>query len=418
MIAFWSIAALLLAGALCFLLLPLMRKRDEAGGVSRDAVNVSVYRDQLRELDADLESGVITRQRHGESLREIEPRLIEDTTGTEVVTGRYSGARGTAAAVAVGVPALAIGLYLMLGTPQTLDTDSLAAGSTPHGIEERQIEAMVGKLAARLQASPDDPQGWVMLARSYRALERFREASDAYAKAAALVPNDAHLLADYADALAMAQGQRLQGEPEKLIARALAIDPDHVKALALAGSAAFARQDYAGAVVHWERLVSVAPAESGLAQVARSSLDEAKKLAAGARAPGAVPPTARAAPAESAPPARGSSVSGVVQLAPQVASMVMPTDTVFIFARPAEGSRMPLAIMRAQAKDLPLKFTLDDDSAMVAGAKLSSQRLVVVGARISRSGSAVAQPGDVQGYSAPVAPGAAGLRIVISEVAK
>ncbi len=418
MIAFWSIAALLLAGALGFLLLPLMRKRDEAGGVSRDAVNVSVYRDQLRELDADLESGVITRQRHGESLREIEPRLIEDTTGTEVVTGRYSGARGTAAAVAVGVPALAIGLYLMLGTPQTLDTDSLAAGGTPHGIEERQIEAMVGKLAARLQASPDDPQGWVMLARSYRALERFREASDAYAKAAALVPNDAHLLADYADALAMAQGQRLQGEPEKLIARALAIDPDHVKALALAGSAAFARQDYAGAAVHWERLVSVAPAESGLAQVARSSLDEAKKLAAGARAPGAVPPTARAAPAESAPAARGSSVSGVVQLAPEVASMVVPTDTVFVFARPAEGSRMPLAILRAQAKDLPLKFTLDDDSAMVAGAKLSSQRLVIVGARISRSGSAVAQPGDVQGYSAPVAPGAAGLRIVISEVAK
>ena len=417
MIVFWSIAAVLLAGALAFILVPLMRRRGEAQGITRDAVNVSVYRDQLLELDADLASGVITQQRHGEALRELERRLLDDTTGTAAVTRRASGSWRTAAAVAVGVPAMAIGMYLSVGTPQMLAPDLLAAGGEPHAIDERQIEAMVARLAERLEAAPDDARGWLMLGRSYAALERFKEASAAYAKAVTLVPNDAQLLADYADVLAMAQGQRLQGEPEKLIARALTLDPDNVKALALAGSAAFARKDFAGAVAHWERLARVAPPDSGLAKSVGGSIDEARRHAAGLASPGvaAAPATA---PAATAPAARGAGVSGVVELAPGISAQVAPTDTLFVFARPAEGSRMPLAIMRAQAKDLPLKFTLDDSSAMVAGAKLSSQPLVIVGARISRSGSAVVQPGDVQGYSAPVAPGAAGLRILISEVAK
>lgn len=417
MIAFWVICAVLLASALAFVLVPLVRNRGTAVGVSRDAVNVSVYRDQLRELETDLALGTITQERHDEARREIERRLLEDTAHTAATTARSGGSRRTAGVVALAIPVLAIGVYFTVGTPQLLDPRLLAAGQSPHTIDAQQIEAMVTKLAARLETEPGDARGWMMLGRSYQALDRFKEASAAYARAVAIVPNDAQLLADYADALAMAQGRTLLGEPEKLIARALAIDPDNIKALALAGSAAFSRKDYAQAVVHWERLVKVAPPEAGLGQMAQTSLEEAKRLAAGTHGAGAAP-SATSRPAPVAPPAAAASVSGVVELAPAVAKMVAPTDTLFVFARAAEGSRMPLAIVRAQAKDLPLKFTLDDSSAMAAGVTLSSQKLVVVGARISRSGSAVAQPGDVQGYSAPVAPGAAGLKILISEVTK
>lgn len=429
MIVFWSIAALLLACALGFIILPLIRKSRAAAGVTRDAVNVSVYRDQLRELDADLEAGTMTPERHAETRREIEGRLLEDTAGGAAAAERHaSGAKRAAAAVAISIPALAFGMYFAVGSPQlvSLSKAQLAAGGTAHGFDAQQIEVMVTQLAARLQANPDDAQGWVMLGRTYAALDRFQEASAAYANAASRITNDAQLLADYADVLAMAQGQRLQGEPEKLIARALAIDPDNIKALALAGTAAFVQQDYARALVHWERILRIAPADSELMKSVRASIDEAKKLAGRPGAPSAAAPPAPSAP--SAPPKRAeageaaktsaASVSGVVQLAPELAAKVVPTDTVFVFARPAEGSRMPLAILRAQAKDLPLKFTLDDGAVSMGGEKISSQRLVVVGARISRSGSAVPQPGDVQGFSAPVAPGAAGLRIVISDVAK
>lgn len=414
MSAFPIIAGLLLACAMAFILVPLTRVRRTSSGVTRDGVNVSVYRDQLRELAADLAVGAITQERYDEAVSEIERRLLEDTSTALAATERHAGAGRAALAFGMAVPFFAATLYFLVGTPQALLPQMQAAAprAAAHGPDEQQVEAMIERLAARLEAEPGNAQGWAMLARSYAVLGRFGEASEAYGKLIALVPDDAQLLADYADVLAMAQGRRLEGEPEKLVAKALSVDPNNVKALALGGSAAFARRDYKGALAHWERLVRVAPPGSELAESTRASIQEAKARAGGLDAPAA----------ESAPPARvasaGASVSGIVEIAPELAAKIAPTDTLFVFARAAEGSRMPVAIMRAQAKDLPLRFMLDDRSSMMAGAKLSDQQRVIVGARVSKSGSATAQPGDLQGYSAPVAPGASGLRIVLSEAAK
>ena len=414
MSVFWLIVGLMLACALAFVLVPLMRKRRADAAVTRDAINISVYRDQLRELDADLEAGTLTPGRHEEAVREIERRVLEDTRGSPEGTRPHAGGRGMAIAVGIALPVLAASLYLLVGTPQALAPGGAAPGAGP-GIDVQQFEAMVGQLAARLEKAPENPQGWVMLARSYVVLAKFPEAAKAYANAVARNPGEPQLLADYANALAMAQGGRLEGEPEKLIAKALAVDPDNIKALALAGTAAFDRRDYKAALAHWERIVRLAPPESEFGQSVRASIEEARVLAGGTGK------TAVASPApalKSSPAAAAASISGVVHLAPELAGKVAPTDTLFVFARAAEGSRMPVAVLRARAGDLPLQFTLDDGSSMMPAAKLSDQRLVVVGARISRSGSAIAQPGDVQGYSAPVAPGASGLRIVVSEVAK
>jgi cytochrome c-type biogenesis protein CcmH len=266
-----------------------------------------------------------------------------------------------------------------------------------------------------MEKEPDNVEGWTMLGRSYTALGEFAEAARAYGNAVARSGSDATLLADYADALAMAQGRRLDGEPEKLIERALAIDPQNLKALALAGSAAFERHEYAAAAGYWERILKVLPEDSQFTQSVRASIAEARELA---KQPGAPVSVAGEATASDKAPPAAKAVSGIVQLAPALAARVAPDDTLFVFARAAEGPRMPLAVVRARAKDLPFKFTLDDRNAMAQGMKLSSQKQVIVGARISKSGNATPQNGDLEGVSQPVAIGATGVIVLVNAETK
>ena len=408
MTAFVAIAGLLAVGALAFVVLPLLR-RGSGASLSRNAINVAVYRDQLRELEADLRAGTLAQDQYDRARSEIEARLLQDVNRPDP-TAEAPRAEGSAVAVAIAVPACALVVYLAVGNPQAIVTAQAPPGS-PHGVTEEQVVAMVERLAARMRANPDDPQGWKILARSYAALGRFKEAADAYANAAARVSDDAQLYADYADALAMAQGRTLEGEPEKLIARALEIDPTNTKALALAGTIAFNRKDYAKAADYWERILAVLPPESETAQAARANIAEARALAGGA---GAAPPAAAAA----APAAPGSRVSGTVRLAPELAAKVAPTDTVFVFARAAQGPRMPLAILRRQARDLPISFALDDSMAMTPAMKLSSVEQVVIGARVSKGANATPQPGDLEGLTAPVAVGAERIDVVIDSVVR
>jgi cytochrome c-type biogenesis protein CcmH len=204
----------------------------------------------------------------------------------------------------------------------------------------------------------------------------------------------------------MAQGRHLQGEPERIIAQALKVDPKNVKALALAGTAAFENHDFKGAIAHWRRILEVVPPDSDMAESIRDSISDAEKLGGGAV-------KAKPAPGRAAASAPGA-VSGTVQLAPALAARVAPADTVFVFARAADGPRVPLAVMRKQVRELPAAFNLDDTMAMAPGMKLSDHARVVVGARISKSGSPTPQPGDLEGLSAPVKVGDTGVTVVIN----
>jgi cytochrome c-type biogenesis protein CcmH len=311
------------------------------------------------------------------------------------------------------VCAIAAGGYAWIGTPQALNPAArmAAAAGNDGPVTREQFEAMVEGLATRLKSEPNDAEGWAMLGRSYMVVGRYDQAAPAFKQAVALNGNDAALLADYAGALASVNGRDLEGEPMRLVERALALDPNSVKALLLAGSHAFSRQDFAQALRHWEKLVRLAP-DSQVAQQLQGSIDEARRLAAGGAAS-----VSASAPAAKALAPSATSISGTVTLAPALAAKARPDDTLFVFARAAEGSRMPLAILRKQVKDLPLTFTLDDSLAMSPAARLSSAPQVVVGARISASGQATPQAGDLQGFSAVVAPGTSGLKIEISDVA-
>ncbi len=402
MTAFLVVSALLLAGALFHVLRPLVRARAR-DAVSRDAANIAVYRDQLRELEIDLKAGTLAADQYDKARREIEQRLLEDVGGAAQAV-RPGRARLGAVALGLAIPLCAMLVYWVVGLPQAMIPGALQQADATHEVTDEQIAAMIERLAARLKQSPDNPEGWAMLARSYAAIGRFGEASSAFVEALKRTPDDAQLLADYADALGMAQGRNLRGEPEKLIARALKADPDNVKALALAGTVAFEKKDYSGAVRRWERLLQVAPPGSQLAQSVRSSIEEAQALG-GKSSPG------KASRPEAAGP---GSIRGVARLSPALAARIAPTDTVFIYARAAEGPRMPLAILRKQARDLPVSFVLDDSMAMNPQMKLSSVPRVVITARVTKTAEATARPGDLEGESAPVRVGADRVEVVIN----
>lgn len=383
---------------------------------------------ELAGLQAQHASGKLSRAAFEPARAALEQRIL-----ALVLAPPAGPAAATAAAAAkpsgrllsglgLAVLLLAVGGYLWKGTPgPALDAGTGAAASQSDGQgslpNAEQIAAMTEKLAQRLQDKPEDVEGWSMLARSYSVLGRHAEALQAFAKASSLRPDDASLLADHADSLAVNSSNDLEGEPMKLVQRALKLDPNNLKALYLAGTHAFNQRDYAGAIRQWQKLAEVGPPGNVFVREVESAIAEARRLAG---LPAATPLAAGAAAGAATPaPAAGPGrVSGTVTLSAALAQQAQPDDTVFVFARAAEGSRMPLAILRKQVRDLPLRFSLDDSMAMSPASALSSASHVIVGARISKSGNAMPQPGDLSGQSAAVAVGASGLQIEIRDTVK
>lgn len=421
MIVFWIVAALFAIGALLLLLPPLLR--PNASAVSSGGTNLAVHRDQLREAERDLANDLITPERFEQARAEIQSRVLEDTTATTDAAPVARPARGVAIVLALLIPLGSVVTYLMIGKPDAAAPQlaSAAASSAEgrHSVTAEQIEKMVTALAERLKAEPNNADGWLMLGRSYTALGRYADAAIAMRRAVELTPPDPSLLADFADVLGMAQGKRLAGEPARLVQKALDLDPRHVKALALAGSVAFEAKDYAAARRYWDRLIAVVPPDSPMARSVQQSIAEATALdggpalAAARTAPAAASAAATTAAAPTTAPA--AKLTGTVQLSPALAARVAAGDTLFVFARALEGPRMPLAIVRRSAT-LPFEFTLDDSMAMTPATRLSGASRVVVGARISKSGNATPQAGDLIGQSESVAVVASGVRVTIDRV--
>ncbi len=409
MTLFWVYAALLTAVALAILVTPLVRNRTRTGpAVSREASNLTVFRDQLAELDADLAAGTIGQDQWEAARGDLQRGLLEDAAAPAVAAvPAMTRSKAVTIGVAIAVPLIAVLAYLGLGNPQALDPAKVStAQGAPHQLTGEQIESMVARLAERLEANPDDVEGWIMLARTYSAMGRHDEAAKAFAKAETRFPQNAQLLADYADSLAMTQGQTLVGKPEALVQRALKADGNNLKALALAGTVEFEKQNFAKAAEYWKRMLPLLPADSETGNSVRASIKEAEdKAGAAPRSVVAIAPAATT----------GARLSGTIKLAPALAARAAPDDTVFVLARPAQGSRMPLAAVRVKVKDLPLAFSFDDSMAMSPEAKLSNFAQVVVAARVSKSGNVMPEAGDLEGVSKPVRPRTAGLSVEIAK---
>jgi cytochrome c-type biogenesis protein CcmH len=412
MAVFWILATLMTLAALAFVLVPLLRGRLPSGPSSVEA-NLEVLRGQRREIEADVANGTLPADARAEALAELVGRAQADLAEA----GAPSPAAQKkpwiiAAIVAFALPGLAFGIYLASGTPAATDA-RVSAVDPASSFTEQQIVDMVDSLAKKVRDRPDDAKGWALLARSTAALGRFEESAAAYERLAKLVPDDAQVLADYADALGMAQGKTLVGRPYELIKQALAIDAQNPKALALAGTAALDSNDYATAAGYWEKLASLLPPGSEDEAQVQAILGDVRAKAA---ASGKALPALKAAPATAASTAGAKSVSGLVSIAPEIAAKIGPSDTLFVFARAESGPRMPLAVLRGSARELPLAFALDDTMAMAPNMKLSGATSVRIEARISRTGNATPQPGDLVGASGAVRPGARDVKVVVNRV--
>ena len=412
MAVFWILASLMTALALAFVLVPLLRTASPGAGPSAREVNLEVLRSQRREIDADVANGTLAASEREEALAELLDRAGEDLAARareSPIAARKPWA--SAAIVSIALPLVAFGAYLGLGAPAAIEAPRMARDRAKP--DERQIVAMVESLALKVRERPDDAQGWALLARSMGALGRFKESAEAYERLARLVPNDPQVLADYADALGMAQGRTLAGKPLELARAALAIDARHKKALALAGTASMDARDFPAALGYWQALAAELPRGSEDETQVRAIMDEVRTKAAAAGKP--LPAAKMPERAQASTPA-AQSVSGSVTVAPAVAAKVGAADTLFIFARAEGGSRMPLAVLRATARELPMRFALDDTMAMTPAAKISGASAVRIEARISRSGNATPQPGDLVGSSTVVKPGARDVAIVVDKV--
>lgn len=400
MTVFYIVAALLILAALLFIVPPLLRREQDGAATDRRSLNITIYQDQFAELERDLANDVITGEQFETSKQELERRLLDDVSDLDEVAtvpgkpGRNRAAVVSAVIVAALVPLLATGVYMQTGTPSAIGSGAAMETATPGNHDlQHQIDQMVARLEQRLNDNPNDAEGWAMLGRSYLALERFDRALPALDRAVALGGNDPQLLVDFADVLAMTTNDMsLEGRPRELIEQALAIDPNNQKGLWLAGTAEYERMNFEGALTYWRRLRALVPPGSDADRAMQGNIAEIETLIRqGGSEPSAPPPVAAAAP--------GKAVKGTIGIDESLRDRVDPADTVFIFARAAQGPRMPLAVLRAEVRDLPLDYTLDDTMAMDPSLSLSQFPEVVVVARVSRSGSANVTSGDLQGSS-------------------
>lgn len=384
MTPFIIIASLMLGLALAFPLLPLLRRR----GAAQPTGEVDAIKREA--LDAALKAGVIDRGEYRAKLAQLE-------TASTAPAGNRRPALVAAALIALLLPAAAIGLYAAKGTPVALDPARMTASEAPMPAEHSMtMDQAVAGLVAKLEADPGNADGWALLGRAYQSMGKFAESRDALKRAHDLVPDNADLSVEYAQALALATPERrIDGEARALIDGVLNADPGHQRALWLVGISDYQAGRYTEAIAAWNRLLPNLPPGSDIEQSVKAQIAEASQLAGIAPPPAASPSTVTASAPGAAP--SGPHLAVQVSLAPALASQVDSGATLFVYARAQGGPPMPLAIQRRAATELPLTVSLDDSMGMMPSMKLSMFPKVIVGARISRTGNAMPQSGDLQG---------------------
>ena len=378
----------------------LLRERKPVTQASQAKANAKVYRDQILDLDREHDSGHISDQEWQQSRDELSLRLLEDTSAVDDPAAKTEKpAIWTAVVLAVALPLGSMGMYMWVGQPEALNPLAL---KTPDQVDPKDLAKMAQTLAEKLKDKPDNLQGWVMLGRTYRTLENFDAALRAYDSALKLSADD-DLKLERIEVIAMQRQGQFEGEPWNVIREVLQRDPQHFGALLTAGSASYAEGKFADALKYWEQARKPLDANNPDLQGLESAIATVRERLG-------MPP-AKATPAA----ASGFNVTGQVNLSASLKSKASPNDVVFIYATPANGDRMPLAIFKTTVSQLPFNFTLDDSTAMAPDRKLSAAGEVMVKVRVTKSGNAMPQSGDLSGSLGPVKVGAKGLKLEIKD---
>lgn len=418
MTTFWIICATLLLIAVLFVVLPLWRSTVKDNHVLRDAANLEIFRDQIAEMDVDLRNGLLTPELHEQGKRELQARLLEEVKATDDTAGVLAGNphKKLAIVLALLMPLMAVGLYWKIGNWNAFSPQAERVATNDFGTV--RTEAGLKGLEDKVAQNPQDADSLGTLARSYVEMERYADAVKVFNKLTQLIPDDAQLWADFADALAMTNGQNLAGHPTLLLNKALALDPKNIKALALSGSAAMGRGEFPAAIKYWSDLLKLLPPGSEDAKMIADGIQQARGMME--KGGKAMPPMAgQPSGAAQEPMAAGQErITGTVTLSDAMKANASPNDTLFVLARAASGPPMPLAVIRKQVKDLPLQFTLDDSMAMAPQMKLSNFGQVVLVARVSKSGDPMPHSGDLQAMSPVLKPGSSGVKLSIDSMVK
>jgi len=380
---FLLIVSVLILIAFLLILPPLWRKQT-VQEADLDQRNIAIAQHRLAELKENRLSGGLSQEQYEEQLADLEQALSDDLEIKSHVTAAQSQGRWVIYVLALGIPLLAGSLYFTLGNYQAI-SHSAEMSVDPEALKLAEINKMVGGLAEKMKANPDDAKGWLMLGRSYKALDQFPKAVDAFANAYRLLGDQAEVMLLYADAIAYANDKNLAGKPTELVFKALALEPDNMNALWLGGMAKAQQGDPATAIKLWKKLETLLPPNSEPLQEIQDLLAKIESTDAINRV--STQPTDVA----------GVALEVQVSLAPELQKATSPGDTVFVYAQALSGPKMPLAIVRKQVSDLPLSVSLNDTMAMMPTMKLSNFSQVKLLARISKSGNAMSQPGDLIG---------------------
>lgn len=431
MIIFWILAAGLLGLASLFVALPLLKRPSPTDAPRQDELNLQVFRQRLAELGGDLAAGFLDQGQYDAARRDLERELLYDLDG-ELARDKAAaptkptatGARypGLALALVLFVCAGAVLMYLRIGEREIIPRiEAMSAVMNPHegsaaGKGAAPLDVLVEGLAERMEKNPDDIGGWLMLGRTYFALGQAPKALEAMERAYKLAPNEPDVVLAYAQALASNNGNRLAGRPAELIQTVLGKEPGNPTARWLDGMLAYQQARFTDAAGTWQGLLKDMDPAGEEAQQLRQLIGQARTRA-GLPNTEASPGIALAQATSEAPSGNGSTsaesqsksatAGGQIQVAvsldPSLAAQAAPGETVFVYARAAAGPPMPLAAQRLRVSDLPATVTLDDSMAVMPTMRLSTFPQVVVGARVSKSGQATPQSGDLEGQSAPIA---------------
>jgi len=400
-VVFWLIVATMITMALLIVIIPLVKKQEIAVTDDTRQRNIQIARDRYAKLKSNKAAGGISQTQYDEQVAELELALSDDLQAVESTLSANDPKQGRwlAYVLMIAIPLVSVSLYLTLGSYQAINRINEPQPTNTPDLSRDDINRMVAQLAAKMQAEPDNLEGWLMLGRSYKVLERYPEAVSALERAYKLADNKPEVLLPYAEALALANQGNWTGKPAELVNRALAIAPQSQPALWYAAVISAQQGDKKTAAGYLRQLAALLPNGSEDQQQIQALIADAEN-GAGATTPHT--------PQQSG--VTGVSIDIEVSLSPEIKDQVQGNDTVFIYAQALDGPKMPLAIVKKQVSDLPIKITLSDADSVMPAMKLSQVKAVKLLARVSKSGSAMPQPGDLMGEIFPVNPESRGSR--------
>ena len=409
MLEFVASVAVLVCLAL-FLIVPALLKKPEVDDEyveNFDEQNIRIARERAAELKQDLENQRISQEVYEKAQDELEKNLALDLSLSEKDTNikiSQQPAKILALLLILIIPLTAGLIYWQLGDYQSIEKGTGRVADKmigEPGKPQMTMQEAVDKLRARLDAKPNNPEGWFMLARSYATMERYADAADAYKKTIALHGEDADLLLRYADTLIMRDGGIYNEKSLSLIKQALNLDPKHPQGLWMAGMAERASGHTKQALEYWYELDPLLNGNAKAQTELHKMIKDTEQLISPVELATIKKPSSPL-PLKSKPISVAASIEVSISLDAALLNKVSPNDTVFIFAKALQGPPMPLAAVRKTVADLPLTITLNDAMAMMPNMKLSSFAQVKIAAVVSKSGQPGLSAGDLYGEKQPV----------------